>query len=51
MELSSAAISGGGSSEGGKRGGEGSGWDPAALEVDSVQAAADDYLASLVAIA
>ncbi|SAM81755.1 related to Nucleoporin nup189 (SonB) [Ustilago bromivora] len=49
--LSSAAISGGGSSEGGKRGGEGSGWDPAALEVDSVQAAADDYLASLVAIA
>ncbi|KAJ1020735.1 hypothetical protein NDA16_004127 [Ustilago loliicola] len=50
--LSSAAISGGGGGDGGKRSGDGAaGWDPAALEVDSVQAAADDYLASLVAIA
>lgn len=47
--LSSAAISGG--DGGGKMGGDGVGWDPAALEVDGVQAAADDYLASLVAVA
>lgn len=45
--LSSGAISGGGGARGEKEGG----WDPAALEVESVQAAADDYLASLVAIA
>lgn len=48
--LSSTAISGGGGGGGvkGREGQEASGWDPAALEVDSVQAAADDYLASLV---
>ncbi|SJX62216.1 related to Nucleoporin nup189 (SonB) [Sporisorium reilianum f. sp. reilianum] len=41
--LASRAVSGW---KGGERDG---GWDPAALEVDAVQAAADDYLASLVA--
>ncbi|KAJ9475145.1 Nucleoporin NUP116/NSP116 [Pseudozyma hubeiensis] len=41
--LSSGAVSGGGEERGG--------WDAAALEVDSVQAAADDYLSSLIAIA
>ncbi|TKY86404.1 hypothetical protein EX895_004553 [Sporisorium graminicola] len=45
--LASGAVSGGG---GGGRGERDGGWDPAALEVDSVQAAADDYLSSLVAI-
>lgn len=51
--LESAAVSGGGSGVRGAADGKdtASGWDPAALEVDAVQAAADDYLASLVAVA
>lgn len=42
--LSSGAVSGG-------KDGEQGGWDTAALEVDAVQAAADDYLNSLIGIA